>query len=276
MFGIFALFSGGQSFWEELAAWYEKSLLNELLTYFRERYFTVEFGAYENFSVSPGMGVTVRNIIVAIAVGLIVAFVMTAYFRLGLGKFVRKLLEEDCDSPAKAKNLMELGFFQSTMIRRELTRGGSLRMVVHQCEESLEEGVGEAVPDTTGELSAESAAEEVAEGGSEGDATDQTPVEEAVTEASEAETPEAETPEAEEEKAEKLPEKVRKIDFLTARFYIPRDLRARAELRFEKKGSSWGMVVLASVLTIVGAGLLCWLLPDIVQFADNIISVFAP
>ena len=271
MFGIFALFSGGQSFWEGIAAWYEKSLLNELLTYFRERYFTVEFGAYENFSVSPGMGVTARNIIVAIAVGLIVAFVMTAYFRLGLGKFVRKLLKEDCDSPAKAKTLMELGFFQSTMIRRELTRGGSLRMVMHQCKETFEEGAEETLPDTTEKISAESAAEEAAEEGSDGEATDQTPASEAVTESSV-----AETPEAEEEKAEKLPEKAEKIDFLTARFYIPEDLRARAEVRFEKKGSSWGMVVLASVLTVVGAGLLCWLLPDIVQLADNIISVFAP
>lgn len=233
MFGILALFStGGESFWEKIAAWYEKSLINELLTYFRDRYFTVEFGAYENFTVSPGSGETLRNIIVAVALGLIAAFLMTAYFRIGLGNFVRKLLKEECISPESAKSLMELGYFQSTVIRRELTRGGSLRMVVHQCEESA-------------------------------------PLEEISPEAEE--TPSEEVPKEKGREGQKP-----KIDFLTARFYIPEDLRARAEIRFEKKGSGWGAIVIGIVLTVIGAGLLCWLLPDLVQFADNIISFFAP
>jgi len=156
MFGILALFSTSDlSFWEKIAAWYEKSLINELLTYFRERYFTVEFGVYENFTVSPGMGETVRNVIVAIALGLIVAFLMTAYFRVGLGNFVRKMLKEECFSPESAKNLMELGYFQSTMIRRELTRGGSLRMVVHQYEDTEEGSAAEATVDASDEEASE-------------------------------------------------------------------------------------------------------------------------
>ena len=66
------------------------------------------------------------------------------------------------------------------------------------------------------------------------------------------------------------------IDTATDRFYIPEDKRIRAEIKFEKKGSGWGAVVIGIVLTVVGAALLCWLLPDIVRFADNIISFFAP
>ncbi|MBR3894046.1 MAG: hypothetical protein IKJ35_02750 [Clostridia bacterium] len=264
MFGILALFStSGTSFWEKIAAWYEKSLLNELLTYFREQYFTVEFGVYENFSVNPGMGQTVRNIIVAIALGLIVAFLMTAYFRIGLGNFVRKLLKEECFSPESAKNLMELGYFQSTMIRRELTKGGSLRMVVHQCEETatVETDEAEAVETEVEKSDVEAApenacAEEISE--------EEQPAE-VFAEAS------AEAPEDQKREGQ-----AKKIDFLTARFYIPEDLRARAEIRFQKKGSGWGSIVLAVLLTIVGSALLCWLLPDIVRLADNLISFFAP
>ena len=66
------------------------------------------------------------------------------------------------------------------------------------------------------------------------------------------------------------------IDFLTARFYIPEDLRYRAEIRFEKKGSGWGIVALVAVLTVVVAILLCRFLPSLFTLADNIITMLAP
>ena len=138
MFHVFSLFSeSGLSFWERVAAWYENSLLKELVTYFGERYFSVEFGVYENFSLGQNASVTARNMILAVAVGLIVASIMTAYLRMGHGGFVRKLLAEDCTSPEKAKTLSELGYFRSSIIRRELTRGTVLRMVVRCREEEL-------------------------------------------------------------------------------------------------------------------------------------------
>ena len=67
-----------------------------------------------------------------------------------------------------------------------------------------------------------------------------------------------------------------RIDFLKTAFYIPEELRIRSEIRFEKKGSGWLPVIAVVALIIVVATVLCWLLPDIVQFADNLISVFAP
>lgn len=228
MFGLFALFSeGGLSFWEKIAAWYESSVINELFTYLTERYFSVELGTYENFSVGAGTATTVRNIILALMIGFIAASVMTAYTRQGLGGFVRKLLREECLSPEQAKTLMELGYFRSSMIRRELSRGTTLRMVVRQCEahESLDSQENEAPSN---------------------------------------------------EKPESHSQKTTKIDFLTARFYIPEDLRYRADVRFDAKGSSWGLVAVSAVISILAAALLCWLFPDVIALADNIITWLAP
>lgn len=241
MFGIFALFSeSGLSFWERIAAWYQNSVLKELLTYFGDRYFSVEFGVYENFSVSATAGTTARNIILAIAAGLIIASIMTAYTRTGLGGFVRKLLKEECVSPESAKTLIELGYFRSTMIRRELTRGSSLRMVV-RCREE-EESIAADAKDT--EVSASQ----------NGNGTTQNT-----------------------KRASKTTSENRyRPNFLTAHFYIPEDLRYRAEVRFDQKGSGWGLVVLIAVLTVVAAAVLCWFLPDVLVLADNLISVFAP
>ena len=67
-----------------------------------------------------------------------------------------------------------------------------------------------------------------------------------------------------------------RIDFTTAHFYIPEDLKHRAELRFDQKGSSWLIVVLTVVLTPVIASLICQFLPDILRMCDNLITFLAP
>ena len=236
MFGLFALFSeGGLSFWEKLAAWYESSVINELLTYLTEQYFSVELGTYENFSVGSDTATSVRNIILALMIGFIAASIMTAYTRQGLGSFVRKLLREECLSPEKAKTLMELGYFRSSMIRRELSHGSTLRMVVRYCTEtSLQKQLQSVDPDKKPED----------------------------TEKVQATQKNAQTN--------------HKIDFLTARFYIPEELRHRADIRFDKKGSGPLPVLLTAVVAIVVAAVLCRLLPDILQFADNLIHMLSP
>ena len=71
-------------------------------------------------------------------------------------------------------------------------------------------------------------------------------------------------------------QKPEKIDFTTAHFYIPEDLRYRAEIRFDEKGSSWRSAILLTVGAVVVAALLCAFLPDVVAFVDNLITLFAP
>ena len=231
MFGLFALFSaGGESLWERIVTWYQNSLIHELLTYFNERYFTVEFGTYENFSLGTGTATTARNIILGLAAGIIVAAIITAHVRIGLGGFVRKLLKTESLSPDSAKTLMELGYFRSSAIRRELAHGSILRMVV-RCRETEESDKAE--------LDTEKTSPQV-------------------------------------KKTHTGYQKAPKINFSTAHFYIPEDLRYRADVRFDKTGSSWRAVAMAVVLTVIFTAALCYFLPDVLQLADNLITMFSP
>lgn len=223
-----AFFAGGVSIWERIATWYQDSLLRELLVYLNERYFTVEFGAYDHISLSGNAGTTVRNIVLALALGIIVASLMTVYTRNGLGGFVRRLNAAEANSPDKAKTLMELGYFRSPMIRHELSHGSSLRMVVKCLEKEKFE---QAQVDT-------------AQSGEKG------------------------------RNARK--EATFRIDFLTAHFYIPEDLRYRADIRFDQKGSGWISVLITVILTAVAAAAVCFFLPDLLQMADNLITSLSP
>lgn len=232
----FALSAGGESFWERMTVWYRGSVLYELLNHLRDRYFTVEFGTYENFSLGAAASSTAQTIILAVAVGFIVAAFLAVYTRTVLGNFVRALIKSEAKDAQSAKDLSSLGFFRSTAIRRELSRGVTLRKVVKCVEEE--------------ELLAQ---EQTESGEGESDAN-AIPV-----------------------YAKNASAEVRfKPDFTTARYYIPEDLRYRAELRFEKKGSGWGLMVGTVVLSILIAGLISYLLPDLIQLADNLISIMSP
>ena len=68
MFGLFAFFSAGsETLWERIVTWYQNSLIHELFSYIGTRYFTVEFGTYENFSVGANASTTARNMIIGFA-----------------------------------------------------------------------------------------------------------------------------------------------------------------------------------------------------------------
>lgn len=209
------LLAGGSSFWEQIAGWYQNSTLGELISYFRETYFSIRFGAYDNFSVTEQTANIINKIIPALIIGIIIAAIATVYCRRVVGQFVRTLIKKEALSPESGVTLFDTGAFRSTVVRRELCRGALLRKVV-RCREE------EAF---------------IAEKGS--DASYQ-------------------------------------IDFTRDHFYIPEELKDRAEIRFNPKGSSWLTVVLTAVLTPIVVGLICRFLPNILQFADSIITYFAP
>lgn len=232
---------------ENVVTWYQNSLIKELLDYFSARYFSVQLGTYENFSVSARTGNLVRNIILALAAAIIVAACATAYTRVSMGAFVRRLISAGALSESDAKTLMELGYFRDPSIRRALARGSALRMVVRR--------VGDGLPDPAPQ-SDEGRGEETAE----------------------VNATEAEGAEAQEiaENAPRVQINDEKIDFTTARFYIPEALRYRAEIRFDPKGSGWRSAILISCFAVVTAAVLCFFVPELVQLADNIITWLAP
>ena len=246
MFSVLSVFHAPTlAFGENVVTWYQNSLIKEFLDYFSTRYFSVQLGTYENFAVSAGTGALVRNIILALAAAIIVAACVTAYTRVSMGAFVRRLISEGALSPDDAKTLLELGYFRDPSIRRALSRASALRMVVRR--------VGDGLPDP---------AENGGESG-EADAAD-------VSENEDVEVQNIA------ENAPRMQINDEKIDFTTARFYIPEALRYRAEIRFDPKGSGWRSAILISIFAVVVAAVLCFFVPELIQFADNIITWLAP
>lgn len=66
------------------------------------------------------------------------------------------------------------------------------------------------------------------------------------------------------------------MDLNTAHFYIPDEAHYAAEVRFEEKGSGWRALLLVIILSVVGAALVCYLLPDMLQLIDNMIDILQP
>ncbi len=62
------------------------------------------------------------------------------------------------------------------------------------------------------------------------------------------------------------------IDFASARFYIPEELAARAAVRYEAKGNSWGAFVLTVIASLVGAAVLLRILPVFFSFIDSVVG----
>ena len=218
------VFSASSSFFGSIAEWYQSSVVCELLTYLEETYFSVSFETYSNFSVSSTAGTTIRNIILGIAIGIIIAAAMVVHTKTGVGGFVRTLIKKSCLSPDTAMTLSELGYFSNLSVRRELKKGVSLGKLV-RCVE------------TDPPLQKESFIDET-QGATEAPAT--------------------------------------VIDTSTMHFYIPEELRYRAEIRYDKKDASWLFFTVLTVLTVLFAALICVFLPDLFRLADNFITLLSP
>ena len=72
---------GSTSFWEQIATWYQNSTLGELISYFQETYFSIRFGAYDNFSISLQTANAINKMIPTIILGIIIAAVATVFCR---------------------------------------------------------------------------------------------------------------------------------------------------------------------------------------------------
>ena len=64
-----------------------------------------------------------------------------------------------------------------------------------------------------------------------------------------------------------------RIDFENDHFYIPDEEHYKAEIRFEEKGSGWRAFLLVVIVSVLGAALVCYLLPDMLQLVDNMITI---
>lgn len=129
---IIALSNG--NLWEKILNWYQNSVIRELLEHFENHVFQFQFGVYDNFNVTSEASKNLKNIILGLTIGMLLAAAMTCYTKAVQGKFVRELIKRECFTPEQAITLRECGFFCHPTIRRELSNGGTLSKVTSRVQ----------------------------------------------------------------------------------------------------------------------------------------------
>lgn len=66
-----------------------------------------------------------------------------------------------------------------------------------------------------------------------------------------------------------------RLDFENDHFYIPDEEHYRADIRYDEKGSGWRAFILVVLVSIIGAALVCFILPDMLQLVDNMVGILS-
>ncbi len=236
----------------------EPSLISELYEYFKDKYFTPDFGDYANFSVDTSSNISFQTLIFGLFIGINLASIAIIFDRRVLGNFVRKLIFEECLSPESAKTLSELGYMKNSAVRSSLRSGITLRKVVRCVEEEEHERAlaekRQAYKDMSEEYNKQS------------DESD---------EPGETDQKSGRFRPLEKKRRPEFRDSAFKINFENARFYIPHDLKYMAEIKFEKKGTNWLAFFIVFVLSFAVMLILIRIMPDVLQMIDNFLSVFS-
>ena len=67
-----------------------------------------------------------------------------------------------------------------------------------------------------------------------------------------------------------------KINYQTDTFYIPKDASYAAEMRYNKRGSGVGAVLISIVAALVLTLYIIFILPDVLQMLDNFVGMMSP
>ncbi len=165
-------------------------------------FFTIEARDYTNFTVDADARTMIRNVILAFAVGVLLATFYAFYQKNVPGAIVHALLRAEAFSVETARTPGELGFGKNIFVLFELKHNAMLKKVISCVTKKSDTG--------------------------------------------------------EEEDSEA--------------YYIPEELKYRAEVRYEKKGNGPMALIITAVVTIVAAILLIRLMPNLLAIADNILK----
>lgn len=210
----------------------EVSLFEELWEYFVDVFIYPENIVLDNLGFSLTTMMTVRNILIGLIIGIMLAGIGMVYTKRVLGAFVRKLLADEVLSPESAVRLAQTGFVTNFGVRNALKSGRTLRCVVRCCEEDEHEAKM---------LEAQL---------------------------------ENEKKRAEDSSVRKFVPTRYSVDVDKDHFYIPEDKKYQAELRFEKKGTSWGMLFLLALICFVMFIVLMIAMPEILGVIDSFVGSF--
>lgn len=199
-------------------------------------FFNPDLSGYTNFEFSDGI-LNLQIIIFGLFGGILLASFYAIFVRTTLGKFIRELLAKEALSPEASILFAESKYRRHLFTRRALLHGTTLRRVVHCVEEEKW-------------IERSKAAYAVYE----------------------------------EECEQAKKNKTRKPKFIEPKFtlaldcrhfYIPEKDKITAEMRFRTNGSSYSTFFFVLLGCLVGILLVFALLPQLVRFFDNVISIFS-
>lgn len=281
--------------WERFLDWFRGSWVDRAFTFLGERVFVVAFGEYEKIPLSPNAGTVARNWILSFLVAFWIAAVTMAVVKAVPGGFIRRLLARGAVDADHAVTLAEVGYGRSAAIKRDLSQGGALAKLLCRVGDAEKTVAGTAVP-SSGEVDAQTGAVRPSLWERLKGSKKSTPPAPEAPEQPAVETPESSATAAPEsaqagndlsaeaaapvapnsaapnsapvEEKPPLPP----LNLASDRFYIPEELRVRAELRFAKRGSGALSVVLSVVISTLAAFLLCNLLPLLFHLGNKILG----
>lgn len=213
------------------------SLFEEIWQFLSDKYFSVNFEdyAYENIHMTTNTFFSAQSIIIALFLGVIVAAAMSLYQKRTLGNLVRALDREGCYDADRAKTLEELGLLRSAAIKQALRGGSSLQNMV--CCVGKDEYTAAQIEKRTAFEHEQSTDEH-------------------------------------KPTRKKWREIPYRYDFASDRFYLPENKAFDAVTLFNKKGTNPLIFAFTVVVCIALMVLCCFLLPEMVQLADNFVGVF--
>ena len=93
-------------------------------------FFTIEAREYVHFSFNAAARNTLRNVILAFCIGILLASLYMLYQKLVPGNIVRAILKAEAHTPESAKTLTELGLDKNPLYRFELRHNAMLKKIV--------------------------------------------------------------------------------------------------------------------------------------------------
>ncbi len=211
----------------------EPSLIEELWQYIYQTYFTESEAVYENLNFGTGSMMTLRNIIFGLLIGFIIASFAVIIDKRVLGNFVRRLLDGENIGPENAVTLSDAGYNKKQKIC--IISNAVRRSVnIRRVVRCLEEEKFN------------------------------TSLDEAEREY---EKKRAENPELPAFKRTAFTPNAAKDHF-----YIPEEMKYTADIKFDKKGTSWWMFFVLVIIAIVLFAVLLFAIPQLLQMLDNFIG----
>jgi hypothetical protein len=213
----------------------QNNIWQQLGDFFYE-FFNPEMENYTNFSFSGGL-LNLQLIIFGIFAGVLLASFYVIFVRTTLGRFVRAILEHQAFDAENAVTLGECHLERHIFTRWALRHGYTLRRVIRCVEEETWQ------------------AEENAR----------------------QQEYEAARLKAKSEGKRLPPYKESRFDkpLSECRFYIPEKDRYVAEMRFRKSGNGYPTLFFVAFVSVLCIFLIFALLPQLVRFLDNAISMFS-